>query len=233
MMPPSAMILAAGRGERLRPRTDHTPKPLIAVQGRPVIVYTLLRLAKLGITRIVINAHHLADQLIEQIGDGQQWGVQVAWSREHECLDTGGGIVNALHLMDPQHPFLVVNGDILWNLALPPLLAAFDPQHMDGLLGLVTPMETGSGDFLCNPDSGQLQRAKGDPHALTYAGILMVNPGALRPYPNTPFSLNRFFDDALQQDRLRGLPLQGGWADMGTPQRLANCEKMTWIPEGI
>ncbi|WP_130471243.1 nucleotidyltransferase family protein [Candidatus Magnetaquicoccus inordinatus] len=233
MNPPHAMILAAGRGERLRPLTDRIPKPLIPVQGRPVLVYTLLRLAKMGITQIVINAHHLAEQLMEQIGNGEQWGVELSWSREEQCLDTGGGIVNALHLMDPQEPFLVVNGDILWNLDLQPLLQSFDRQRMDGLLGLVPPLEAESGDFLYTPHTHRLQRAKKHPQALTYAGILLVSPAALAPYPNTPFSLNRFFDDALQQDRLRGLPLQGGWADMGTPQRLANCEKMTWIPEGV
>ncbi|MBF0184385.1 MAG: nucleotidyltransferase family protein [Magnetococcales bacterium] len=233
MTPPQAMILAAGRGERLRPLTDRVPKPLVAVQGRPVIVYTLLRLAKLGIRRIAINAHHLAEQLMAEIGDGQAWGIEILWSREEQCLDTGGGVVNAMHLLDAAAPFLVVNGDILWNLDLHPLLNTFDPQRMDGLLGLVPPLEREGGDFLCQAESGELQRAKHHPQALTYAGILMVNPRALAHYPNTPFSLNRFFDDALQQDRLRGLPLHGGWADMGTPQRLANCEKMTWIPEGV
>ncbi len=227
------MILAAGRGERLRPLTDHTPKPLVAVQGRPVIVYTLLRLARLGITHIVINACHLAEKLMAHLGDGSQWGVQITWSREESCLDTGGGVVNALHHMG-EEPFLVVNGDILWNVALPPMLATFDRQRMDGLLGMVPPPPTGSGgDFLCDAASGQLQRAAGDPKALTYAGILVVTPAALAGYPPAPFSLNRFFDDALRAGRLRGFSLQGHWADMGTPERLAETEKMAWITDGL
>ena len=227
-----AMILAAGRGERLRPLTDHTPKPLVSVQGQPVIVYTLLRLAQLGVTRIVINAYHLADKLIEYVGDGTPWGVQVMWSQENHYLDTGGGVVNAMHLMD-NAPFLVVNGDILWNVDLQPMLARFDPRHMDGLLGMVARQEDGGGDFLCDKQSGRLQRAKGNPHSMTYSGILMVTAKALAHYPLAPFSLNRFFDDALLTGRLQGFPLHGQWADMGTPERLAKTEQMGWILDGL
>ncbi|MEO5363676.1 MAG: nucleotidyltransferase family protein [Magnetococcus sp. DMHC-8] len=232
MTPVHAMILAAGRGERLRPLTDHIPKPLVAVQGRPVIVYALLRLALLGVTRIVINACHLADQLMDHVGDGTRWGVQVTWSREQQCLDTGGGVVNALHHMGDA-PFLVVNGDILWNVNLQAMLATFDPQQMDGLLGLVMPPEGSGGDFVLDTETGQLRRAAGAANALTYSGLLMVAPQALAHYPPVPFSLNRFFDDALQNGRLRGFALQGGWADMGTPERLAKTAEMAWIPEGI
>lgn len=227
----NAMILAAGRGERLRPLTDQIPKPLVAVQGQPVIAYTLLRLARLGIQQIVINAYHLADKLVDYVGDGARWGVQVVWSREERCLDTGGGVVNALHLMEPA-PFLVINGDILWDVDLKPMLSTFDPDRMDGLLGMVAP-QAGGGDFLCDPQTGQLQRARGLPTSMTYSGILVVAPEALTAYPLAPFSLNRFFDDALQAGRLRGFPLQGHWADMGTPERLANAQKMTWILDGL
>ncbi|MBF0161988.1 MAG: nucleotidyltransferase family protein [Magnetococcales bacterium] len=228
----NAMILAAGRGERLRPLTDQIPKPMVRVQGRPVIVHTLLRLAHLGITRIVINACHLADKLIEYVGDGSPWGVQVTWSREACCLDTGGGVVNALHHMGDA-PFLVVNGDILWNCDLRPMLAYFDPARMDGVLGMVASPAGEGGDFLCDPSSGQLQRAKADPNSLTYAGILVVAPAALRHYPLAPFSLNRFFDDALLAGRLRGFPLRGQWADMGTPERLAKTAQMDWISDDL
>ncbi len=231
-MPMHAMILAAGRGERLRPLTDHTPKPLVAVQGRPVIVYTLLRLARLGMTHIVINAYHLADKLVDYVGDGAQWGVQVTWSREESCLDTGGGVVNALHHMG-NAPFLVVNGDILWNGDLQPMLSTFEPRQMDGLLGMVPPPAGGGGDFLHDATTGQLKRAAGHPLGMTYAGILVVSPAALTRYPLRPFSLNRFFDDALQTGRLRGFSLGGQWADMGTPERLAQTEKMAWILEGL
>ncbi|MEO5338988.1 MAG: nucleotidyltransferase family protein [Magnetococcus sp. MYC-9] len=227
-----AMILAAGRGERLRPLTDRIPKPLVEVQGSPVIVYTLMRLARVGVRRVVINAYHLADKLIDCIGDGAAWGVEVTWSREATCLDTGGGVVNALHHMGSE-PFLVVNGDIVWNVNLPELLSAFDPQRMDALLGLVAPPPGGRGDFMCDPQSGQLQRAAGDPRSMTYSGMLVVTPAALTRYPLAPFSLNRFFDDALLTGRARGFLLQGQWADMGTPERLAAAEEMTWIRAGL
>lgn len=255
----NAMVLAAGRGERLRPLTDHTPKPLVIVQGQPVIVHTLLRLAQLGIAHVVINACYLADKLIDYVGDGAAWGVQVTWSREKACLDTGGGVVHALHHMG-EAPFLVVNGDILWNMDLRPLLEAFDPQTMDALLGVVSNPVDSDGDFCCRTEACSSSHrqgrasppyhhgAKKNHHPLatlslrrvadcsanekqksvTYSGIQVLSPQALGRYSEEPFSLNLFYDDALQAGRLRGLFLQGHWADMGTPERLKRVQKMGW-----
>lgn len=240
----SAMILAAGRGERLRPLTQHLPKPLVAVQGRPVIEHTLIRLAQLGIRRVVINACYLADALIRHVGDGSNWGLSVVWSHETRCLDTGGGVVYALPHVG-EAPFLVINGDILWTMDLRPFLATFDKQRMDALLGVVqTPAER-SGDFLFSqeerPDrvqTGRLERAKGrtgqDHHPLvTYTGIQLLRPQSFSRYTAQPFSLNRFYDDALRMDRLRGFLLHGRWADIGTPERLAHAQKIRWTSEEV
>ena len=233
-----AMILAAGRGERLRPLTNHTPKPLIKVRGQPVIAYTLTRLAELGIKKVVINACYLAEKLTHYVGDGSNWGVKIHWSHEQQCLDTGGGVVQALPHVGPE-PFLVVNGDILWNMDLTPLLAAFDPQTMDGLLAVVKRPDQHQGDFyyhelpIGNGTTGQLQRIKDNPDRInqtivTYSGIQVLRPQAFVGYHDSPFSLNRFYDASLQMDRLRGILLDGKWADMGTPERLEKAEKIGW-----
>ena len=232
----NAMILAAGRGERLRPLTDHTPKPLVSVQGQPVIAHTLARLARLGAKKVVINACHLAEKLVHYVGDGSTWGVHVQWSLEEKCLDTGGGVVHALHHMGTT-PFLVINGDILWDMDLRPLLATFDPKTMGGLLGVVETPPNERRDFLFSTKTGQLQRAahglpnrpmNEDQKGVTYSGIQVLRPQALAHYPDEPFSLNRFYDDALQAGQLRGLRLHGQWADMGTPERLKKVRKMGW-----
>ncbi|MBF0153034.1 MAG: nucleotidyltransferase family protein [Magnetococcales bacterium] len=218
-----AVILAAGRGTRLRIYTDRMPKPLVPVCGRPVIEYTLLQLAALGIRQVVINAWHLADMLIAHIGDGSAWRLAVTWSREESLMETGGGLRLALPLLGDE-PVLVINGDILWRLDLLPLLAGFDPARMDGLLALVDNPPDGEGDFSLAPE-GRLRRDRGGATALTYAGIQVIHPQALRPYPLEPFSLNRLYDDSMQAGRLFGLHLQGAWADIGTPERLARAER--------
>lgn len=238
----NAMILAAGRGERLRPLTDHQPKPLVKVRGRPVIDYTLEHLARLNIRHVVINACYLAEQLMDYVGDGSAWNIAVTWSHEKSCLDTGGGVVHALcHVGDL--PFLVVNGDILWTLDLRPLLTTFDVHSMDGLLALVTTPTDREADFLyTEPDpssqnrAGFLVRAAGRPvekdqKRVTYSGIQVLRPQALSEYPDTPFSLNRFYDDALTRGRLRGLWLPGRWSDMGTIERLEKAQKYEWTSD--
>ncbi|MBF0177668.1 MAG: nucleotidyltransferase family protein [Magnetococcales bacterium] len=218
-----AMILAAGRGTRLRAYTDRMPKPLVPVQGRPVIDHTLHRLAAMGLRQVVINAWHLADLLMAHIGDGSAWGLQVTWSRETVLMETGGGLRQALPLLG-EEPFLVINGDILWNLDLTPLLTAFAPASMDALLALVDNPLAEHGDFALT-DDGRLRRDRESPNALTYAGIQVCHPHALAPYPCEPFSLNRLFDDSMAKGRLYGLHLTGAWADIGTPERLAHAEK--------
>ena len=229
MHPMNAMILAAGRGERLGPLTDRIPKPLVPVGDRPVIEHTLSGLARHGIRRVVINVWHLADKLMAHVGDGSAWRMSVTWSREQRLMNTGGGVRQALPLLGDA-PFLAVNGDILWNADLSPLLAGFDAGRMDGLLGLVVNPPDGEGDFLCDPADGRLLRGRRQPGAWTYSGIQVLRPQALAVYPEEPFSLNRFYDDAIARGRLFGRVLEGNWADMGTPQRLESARRVWKSP---
>ncbi|MBF0446787.1 MAG: nucleotidyltransferase family protein [Magnetococcales bacterium] len=219
----NGMILAAGKGDRLQPLTLHTPKPLVKVAGKSIIEHTIKGLVALGIDRLVVNVWHLADELMAAVGDGSQWGAQVVWSREERLLNTGGGVRQALDNLG-HDPCLLVNGDILWDLDLTPLLARFDVKSMDALLGLVENPPYKKSDFCCDVSSGMLRRAEGQEPGSTYAGIMVFDPQAMAGYPIAPFSLNQLFDDALQRGRLFGLSLKGRWADMGTPERLAQVQ---------
>lgn len=232
-----AMVLAAGRGTRLKTLTQTCPKPLVEVAGRPVIEHTLLHLAQAGIRDVVINVHHLGKRLMERLGDGTQLGINILWSPEVELLETGGGVCNALPLLGDD-PFLVVNGDIMWDLDLTPLMDHFGgvatghslTEHLDVVLGLVPNPSGFKGDFLCDAQ-GVLQRAHGV-GPWTYCGIQMIHPRALQSFPVEPFSLNRLYDAAMKRGRLRGQPLQGRWIDMGTPERLARAERI-WPRESL
>lgn len=217
-----AMILAAGRGVRLRMFTDRIPKPMVEVGGVPVIERTLIRLLRMGADPIVVNAHHLADRLIDYLGDGSRWGGRILWSKEEALMNTGGGVRKALPLLG-EEPFLAVNGDILWDMDLAPLVAAFDPQRMDALLGMVPNPEYAEGDFRLGPD-GRLERG-GGPGSMTYSGIQMLSPQMVARFPEEPFSLNLLYDQAQAEGRLFGLSLGGRWADMGTPERLEEAQK--------
>lgn len=212
------MILAAGLGKRLRPLTDTLPKPMVEMGGRPLLEQTLLQMVALGVDEVVINVHHLADQIVDHVQDGSTWGGRVVWSREEILLDTGGGVCKALPLLGVA-PFLAINGDVAWKMDLQPLMELMDTGKMDALLGMVPVAGEGAGDFVVETD-GRLRRAgKGD-KGLIYSGIQMLRPGALTDYSVEPFSLNRFYDDAIATGRLYGLPLMGYWADIGTLERL-------------
>ncbi|HAT49573.1 MAG: nucleotidyltransferase family protein [Nitrospirae bacterium] len=227
-----AFILAAGRGERLRPLTDQCPKPLIAVDGHPVIDHTLARLRRWPMERVVVNTWHLADQLETHLARHPHWGDRIVISRESALLETGGGLCNALPLLGEQ-PILAINGDILWDFNLDLLVNAFQPTIMDALLVLVANPVGKGGDFtLQNETVGPLRRCQeGDRMgSMTYSGIQMIHPLALASYPVVPFSLNRFYDDCLQRGRLYGLRISGDWADIGTPESLARARDRWKFP---
>ncbi|MEO5345432.1 MAG: nucleotidyltransferase family protein [Magnetococcus sp. YQC-9] len=219
-----AMILAAGYGKRLRPLTDTCPKPLVEMGGRPLLDHTLRRLAALKIRRVVINVHHLAEQIIAHVGDGAAFGLEVVWSREEVLLETGGGVRQALPLLG-EEPFLAINGDVVWDLELSPLMNGFDPVRMDGLLGVVPTPDGGRGDFILDDEEGRLKRSVAGESGWIYSGLQRVRPAALLDYPIEPFSLNRFYDDAMGNGRLFGVVLNGFWADIGTPERLEKTRK--------
>lgn len=217
------MILAAGKGVRLKPLTDRIPKPMMEVGGISLLGRTLTRIASYKPELVVINTYHLADLMIKHVGDGSAWGLNVVWSREEKLLETGGGMCNALHHLGGE-PVLVINGDILWDCDLNELLDSFDPRRMDAMLGLVDNPSDKPGDFL-PLWNGRLIRASGC-GTMTYSGIMVLRPLVLVDYPVVPFSLNRIFDDSMGKGRLFGLPLIGRWMDIGTPHRLDEARNL-------
>ena len=213
-----AMILAAGRGERMRPLTDKTPKALLAVRGRPLIEHHLLALKASGIVDVVINVAWLGQQIITYLGDGGRYGLSISYSEEGDsALETGGGIANALPLLGDA-PFWIVNGDVYadYDFAAQPL-AQVKLAH---LLMVPNPEHNPAGDFaLC---AGAV-RNDGEPR-YTYSGIAMVRPELLAGNSGGPFPLAPYLRRAADQDALTGELLSGQWVDVGTPERLQALE---------
>lgn len=212
-----AMILAAGRGERLRPLTDDTPKPLLTVGGAPLIVHHLRRLAAAGIRDVVVNTGWRGERLQEALGDGAAHGVRVHWSVEGwPALDTGGGIANALPLLGDA-PFLLVNGDVWTDTDYAPLPRAFDLDAFDAGIWLVdNPVQHPRGDFALADG-----RAHNDGAArFTYSGIAMLHPRLFVDCPPGVFPLAPLLRAAADAGRLAGARLPGDWCDIGTPERL-------------
>lgn len=215
-----AMILAAGKGERLRPLTDTCPKPLVKVGGKPLIVYHIEKLSRVGITDIVINVSHLGQQICEYLGEGQQWNVNLTYSWEQTPLEVGGGIFQALPILGPD-PFLVVNGDIWVDYSLSNL-----PSKPKGLAHLVlvnNPPHNLAGDFVLQTE-GKLSLAPEFPK-LTYAGISLIHPELFADCKPGSFRLRPLFDKAISQGLLYGEHYLGAWTDVGTLERLQSLEK--------
>jgi MurNAc alpha-1-phosphate uridylyltransferase len=209
------MILAAGRGERMRPLTDRTPKPLLPVAGKPLIVWHLERLAKAGYRDIVINHAHLGDQIEALLDDGSAWGVTIRYSEEPAgALETAGGIANALPMLGDGQ-FLVVNGDT-WcdlDLATLPTLAGNDIAH---LVLVPNPPHHPDGDF-----DLQHTRVRAVPPRLTFAGIGIYRPQLLASVERgKPARLAPLLREAMSADRVSGQTHTGRWVDVGTPERL-------------
>ena len=214
------MILAAGRGERMRPLTDHTPKPLLKVAGKPLIVWHVERLVLAGICDLVINHAHLGQQIENVLGDGAPWGARIRYSREGEgrALDTGGGIFHALPLLGGA-PFLVVNGDVWCDL---------DPRQLNlaagDLVQLVmvdNPPQHPAGDF--HLAGGRLS-ATAEPR-LTYSGIGIYHPELFDGCSAGAFPLAPLLRSAMTAGRAGGEHYRGRWTDVGTPQRLAELDR--------
>jgi len=222
-----AMILAAGRGERMRPLTDHTPKPLLLVGGQPLIVWHLRRLAAAGIHDVVINHAWLGEQIEATLGDGKSWGVCIQYSPEQTALETAGGIANALPLLGAD-PFLVLNGDVWCDWPLERALGWFgqSPSPTDPLAHLVlvpNPSHHPEGDFSIGPQ-GRLSPHR--PPLLTYAGLGVFYPelfaGIAR---HEPSALAPLLKHAMAQGRVTGERHAGQWMDIGTVERLSALEQ--------
>ena len=224
----SAMLLAAGLGQRMRPLTLTLPKPLIKVAGRPIIDYGLQALRAQNITRVVANAHWLAEQ-IEDWARTQE--PQITLSEERDVLlDTGGGVKKALPLLG-NNPFFVLNSDSFWTEGAEPALSRLAQRftdEMDCLLLLSTlPASVGyegRGDFTMDTQ-GRLSRRQG-PHVapFVFAGAYLVRPSLFKDAPEGAFSMNRLWDKALANGRLFGLRHDGRWLHVGTPQAIAPAE---------
>jgi N-acetyl-alpha-D-muramate 1-phosphate uridylyltransferase len=226
-----ALIFAAGRGERMRPLTEHTPKPLLPVAGKALIEWHLDKLSAIGIKDVVINIAWLANKFEPTLGDGSRWNMRIHYSHEgNEPLETGGGILHALPLLGDA-PFLLVNGDVFTDYDFAKL-----PNQLSGLAHLVMvdiPVHAKQGDFHL-ADNGKL-RSDG-PRLLTYSGIgvfraallqgwqtIIGNPiGAVQHPPR--FKLAPLLRAAMQEDLISGEYFNGLWTDVGTPERLQQLD---------
>ena len=216
-----AMILAAGKGERMRPLTLTTPKPLVRAGGVPLIEYHLRALARAGFTEIVINHAWLGQQIEDYLGDGSRFGVSIHFSPEGEPLETGGGIFRALPLLGDE-AFVVVNGDIWTDYDFSALR-----QPLEGLAHLVlvdNPEHHPDGDFILA--DGKVHDGEPAADKLTYSGIAVLHPQLFDGCPDGAFRLAPLLRKAMAEGRVSGEHLKGHWVDVGTHERLAQVETL-------
>jgi MurNAc alpha-1-phosphate uridylyltransferase len=219
------MVLAAGRGERLRPITDTLPKPLVRVAGKPLIVYHLEALARAGVRDVVINLSWLADKLRTALRDGSEYGVRITYTDEGPvALETGGGIFNAIQLLGPG-PFLVVNGDIFTDIDFGALQARADEDTRSGALARLVlvpnPTQHRHGDFGLEGE----QVVERPTSRFTYSGVGVYRPEFFEGCTGGKFPLLPLLKRAIVAGRLRGQLHEGEWCDVGTPQRLAELDE--------
>ena len=214
-----AMILAAGRGERMRPLTDHTPKPLLLAAGKPLIEYTIKQLVENGFNDIVINHAHLGLQIEQRLGDGNQFGANISYSPEGDlALETAGGIINALSLLGDE-VFLVVNGDIATDFAFAKLKhLTVDLAH---LVLVANPAHNTGGDFGLDK-SGLVVSSSAE--QFTFSGIGLYRPELFENIPQGPSKLAPLLRQAIASSRVSGQKMDGFWMDIGTPERLQELD---------
>jgi MurNAc alpha-1-phosphate uridylyltransferase len=207
-----AMILAAGRGERMGPLTTDRPKPLLEIDGAPLIGHHLVRLAACGVTELVVNLSYRGAQIRERLGDGSRWGVSIAYSEEGEPpLETAGGIVQALDLLGTE-PFLLVNSDVYTERDFRTLIHQAAPR----IVLVPNPPHHPRGDF----GLGEQGLVSADPPLLTYAGIAVLTAGLFANLARGRRPLKPLLDAAIARRELHGTLFQGLWIDVGTPERL-------------
>ncbi|WP_421212550.1 N-acetylmuramate alpha-1-phosphate uridylyltransferase MurU [Aeromonas sp. 600479] len=212
-----AMILAAGRGERMRPLTDLLPKPLLAVGGKPLIVHHIEKLKAAGVTELVINHAWLGHKLVESLGDGSALGVTIHWSAEESALETAGGIVQALPLLGAA-PFLVINGDTWLDLDYHTLVSQPLGDDLAHLWLVPNPPQHPSGDFALQ--EGRVM----DTPAFTFSGVGLYDPAAFAGLASGARKLAPLLRDWMAQGRVGGSLLAGEWRDIGTVDRLRELD---------
>lgn len=215
------MLLAAGRGERMRPLTDTCPKPLLPVAGKPLVCWQLERIAAAGFREVVINLSWLGEQIASALRDGSRFGLSIQWSREPwPALETGGGIFNALPLLGAD-PFLLVNGDVYADVDLAAL--RLDGQDLGQLVLVANPEHHSRGDFWLD-GNGRIVADGSGAGRLTYSGIAVLRPELLAGATPGRFPLLPWLLRAMKAGRLGGQRHDGQWLDVGTPERLARLD---------
>jgi len=213
-----AMILAAGRGKRLRPLTDHTPKPLVEVRGKPLIVHHIERLAEAGFRQLVINHAWLGEKIEAALGDGKQWGVEIVFTPEPPGgYETAGGIIQALPILtENTDQFLVVNGDVWTDYSFEQLRTIkLNPERLAHLILVPKPAQQAEGDFALLADSKVAPQ--GD---LTFSGISVLHRALLANEPLARLKLAPFLRQAMAEKKVTGELFTGVWEDVGTLERL-------------
>ncbi|TDG11603.1 nucleotidyltransferase family protein [Seongchinamella unica] len=214
-----AMMLCAGIGERMRPLTGHTPKPLLRVADVPLMEYHLRGLARAGFREVVVNVSHLAGQIEHYCGDGSRWGMAITWSREEEPLETAGGIQRALPLLGTD-PFLVINGDVWIDYAFDTLRRyTLKPWEQAHLVLVDNPPQHPLGDF-CLGEAGEVCYRAEREAGLTYAGLGLYTPAFFTGMRPGKLALRPLLDAAIARGTLGAEHYRGDWEDVGTPQRL-------------
>jgi MurNAc alpha-1-phosphate uridylyltransferase len=214
------MILAAGRGERMRPLTDATPKPLLEVGGKPLIAWLIEALARAGFRELVINVSHLGARVESALGDGRRWNMRIRYSHELEALETAGGIANALPLLGPD-PFVVVNGDVHTDFDF----STLTPPQGDALAHLVlidNPSHHPAGDFALQNGRIALDGAQ----RYTFSGIGVYDPSLFAGIPaGTKCQLAAVLKPNIAAGRVSGEHFAGRWCDVGAPDRLKALDR--------
>ena len=225
-----AMILAAGLGNRMRPLTLHTPKPLLEVGEKPLIVWHIEKLQKIGVTEIVINTAWLGEKLANALGDGSQFGVKILWSHEGEGLETAGGIINALPLLGDE-PFILVNGDVWTTMDFASLLDVQLGEQQAHLVLVENPPQHLKGDFILSNGLAYTFEQEQLGEALTYSGIAVLDPQMFVGLENGKRALAPLLKQAMQQQQVSAEKMQAVWVDVGTPERLQQLDQQ--IKQGL
>lgn len=218
-----AMILAAGLGNRMRPLTLYTPKPLLEVGGKPLIVWHIEKLKKIGVTEIVINSAWLAGKLIGSLGDGSQFGVDIRWTREDEGLETAGGIINALPLLGTD-PFILVNGDVWTTMDFEVLRHIKLNDDLAHLVLVDNPKQHPEGDFTLFDGRAFTFDQDVTGENLTFSGVSVIHPKLFDGLEPGKRPLAPLLKQAMHNQKISGEKLKGAWVDVGTPERLLELD---------
>lgn len=224
-MTSTAMILAAGLGQRMRPLTNSLPKPMLSAGGKPLLQYHLEALARTGVSKVIINLAYLGDKIREFVGHGEKFGLDVIYSEEPEPLETAGALLHAIDALGDE-PFILINGDVWTDFPLDNLLQRGLGEELDGHLILVpNPDFHPKGDF--SPNLAGILENNAALKTFTFAGISLLHPRLIKNYPNKrqKFPLGEVLRYAIERQRLSAEVYIGGWSDVGTPERLSILDK--------